>query len=225
MPFPAASRADRSGGDLARAVRLYHDGAIDLAEARLEWRFFGASRCPLEEPIGAALARLGVHKFEEDAGRYDVIRAALRLLPRSGLTLLDIGSGSGRLMLYAACLGARRVHGIEILAPRAAFARAAAAAHGLSEVAVMRGDALRLAWPKTDALIAMNPFYPSAYPLLRERLIDHARAHDPAIVAASTLRDSLAADPAFNLVAEAAVGWIKLGAFALRRVRQRRRPG
>jgi len=202
--------------DLAGLLRRYHGGTAKLTNAALERRFFGGASPAFEEPLGITLARVGVHKFDEDPARYDLLRAALHLLPDTGLTLLDVGSGSGRLALYWALLGAPRVHGIEILEPRVTLTRRAAAAHGLATVDIACGDALALEWPKAQALAVMNPFYPQDHTRLRARLIDYARAHDPLILTVSTLATKLAADDAFVAVGTARKDWIDFKTFRLR---------
>ncbi|MEI9994604.1 MAG: methyltransferase domain-containing protein [Rhizomicrobium sp.] len=202
---------------LYRDIRRYHAGEIALSSREIERRIFGTGAALAEDGLGETVQRLGLHKFGEDPPNYDVVRAALGLLPRPGMTLLDVGCGRGRVLLYAALLGAPRVTGIEILEARAALARMAASAHLPPGAATIRtGDALKLPWPAAEALIVMNPFFPSAYRHLRTRLLDYAAARQTVVISVSTLRDRLAADRRFRQIGAAEVGWIALGAFEVR---------
>lgn len=201
-------------GAVRRDVRRYHAGRLALSDRTLERRLFGAPT--REEMSDEALQQLSRHKMHEDEPRYDVVRACMGLLPRPDMTLLDIGCGRGRVLLYAALLGARRATGIEVFAPRAALARAAAGRLAPGTVRIVEGDALKLPWPKAEALIAMNPFYPSAYRRFRDRLVEYGRERRPLIVSASTLRDRMAADKRFRQVAGATLDWIEIGAFEVR---------
>ncbi|HEX4303470.1 MAG TPA: class I SAM-dependent methyltransferase [Rhizomicrobium sp.] len=202
---------------MARDIGEYHAGRVHLADSAIERRLFGRGAAAPEAWLGDALLRHGLHKFDEDAPDYALVRAALSLLPRTDMTLLDIGCGRGRVLLYAGLLGAPRVAGIEILPSRVALARRAAARHLPDGVmTVLEGDALALSWPDAEALIAMSPFYPSAWRRFRARLLAYAAARPVRIIAVAWLRDALAADRRFALVAQAQMEWIEIAAFELK---------
>jgi len=56
----------------------------------------------------------GVHRLMiQDAARTDAYRDGLEALVQPGMTVIDVGSGSGILALFAARAGAKRVHAIE----------------------------------------------------------------------------------------------------------------
>jgi SAM-dependent methyltransferase len=208
VKLPVFAR-DINGAEVKRCTLTVNTDPLDLSDRALERYLFAGAREAMPQDFFATMAR---HKLEEDAPNYAVVRAALDLLPRRDISVLDVGSGRGRVLLCGALRGAR-VTGIEILPARAAMAREAATRLGLSNVTIVEGDALKLPWPKTEAVIAMNPFYPTAWRRVRARLL--ACEHRPVIVAVSTLRDRLAADKRFRPRGEAAVGWIRLGAFEL----------
>jgi SAM-dependent methyltransferase len=202
-----------SRGALARLISRYHRGGIALADAEIERHLFGLGPAA-DEPLGPALVRLGIHKLEEGPARYDVIRTALSLLPHRDVSLLDIGSGSGRLLLYAALTGVKHAQGIEILEPRAALARAAAVRLGLHQVTVTTGDALRAPWPEAEVLVLMNPFYPSAYPGIRRRLLEHGAR--PLILCGATILERLARDRSFRVLDRARLEWMRFGLLEVR---------
>lgn len=204
----------RARGELGRLIRRYHHGEVALDDARIERRLF-ARVDAAELPLGETLLRVGVYKFDEDA-RYDVIRTALSLLPGAEMSLLDIGSGSGRLLLYAGLLGARRAHGIEILEHRAARARAAAARLALDQVTVGVGDALQLTWPRAEVVVLMNPFYPDAYNHACSRLLDYVHAVRPLILCGGTILEEFARDPRLRVRSVAPLDWTRLGLLELR---------
>jgi SAM-dependent methyltransferase len=202
-----------SRGALARLLCRYHRGETALADDEIERRLFRRGAAA-EEALGPALVRLGIHKLEEGPARYDIIRTALSLLPRRDMSLLDIGSGSGRLLLYAALIGVKRVQGIEILESRAAVARMAASRIGLHQACVITGDALKAPWPNAEVLVLMNPFYPSAYPKIRRRLLEHGAG--PLILCGATILDRVARDRSFRVLDRAALEWMRFGLLEVR---------
>lgn len=80
-----------------------------------------------------------------DLNRVDAFERAIREVVRPGDVVLDVGSGTGLLALFAARAGARRVHAVESQA-LARFIPAVAAANGLEDrVVVHHADMTTLA--------------------------------------------------------------------------------
>ncbi|UCH34647.1 MAG: 50S ribosomal protein L11 methyltransferase [Armatimonadota bacterium] len=80
---------------------------------------------------------------------------ALANLVRPGMTVFDIGSGSGILAIAAAKLGARRVIAVEINESVARIARSNVALNSVADgVLVMCGDRLRCICGRADIIIA-----------------------------------------------------------------------
>lgn len=137
-----------------------------------------------------------------DDARAGAYVAALERVLRPGMTVLDLGAGSGFLSFEACRLGARRVFAIE---PNDAIhaARATAAANGLAERIVFfphRSDEIQLP-ERADVIVAdlrgVLPFYDASVRTLidaRERflapggtLIPHRDVLHTAVVAAEDL--------------------------------------
>jgi len=84
----------------------------------------------------------------------DLLLAAVRLDGVEGRSVLDLGSGTGRLAIAAAYLGARPVTGVEIDPASVIAARAAASAAG-ADVTFVEQDVG--AWAGRAELVVMNP--------------------------------------------------------------------
>ncbi len=72
----------------------------------------------------------------------------------AGRTVLDLGSGTGRLAIGAALLGARGVTGVEVDRASVAVARRAAAERGVS-VSFVEAEVVQ--WETPAELVVMNP--------------------------------------------------------------------
>lgn len=121
----------------------------------------------------------GVHRFEFGDLPYSLIRELMRKVnPGPRTSILDLGSGYGRIGLYSALVFQARYTGIEIVAERVAAAQRAADELELPDVEFVHADALRAAWPSATCVCLMNSFLPSlmrdALPRLRE--LCHAAA-------------------------------------------------
>lgn len=91
---------------------------------------------------------------------YSTLWSLINELKRLGATsLLDMGSGYGRLCLLASLTGFRKVWGIEIVDKRCREARRAAAALGLQYCRFICSDVARARWPRADAYVLMNSLY------------------------------------------------------------------
>jgi putative methylase len=84
----------------------------------------------------------------------DLLLAAVRLDGVEGRTVLDLGSGTGRLAIGAALLGAASVVGVELDARLVATARAAAESAGV-RVEFVASEVS--AWRRPAELVVMNP--------------------------------------------------------------------
>jgi putative methylase len=84
----------------------------------------------------------------------ELLFTAERLDGLTGRSVLDLGTGTGRLAIGAALLGSRPVVGVELDRPAAEVARRAAAAAG-AEVDVRVGDVAT--WDLPSEVVVMNP--------------------------------------------------------------------
>jgi predicted RNA methylase len=90
-----------------------------------------------------------------DSRRTRALQRGIDALVRAGDTVVDVGSGTGILALFAARAGAGRVIAVEADERLAGWIAETVAANGLSDrVTVLTGDALRIDLPEADVLVA-----------------------------------------------------------------------
>lgn len=130
----------------------------------------------------------GTHRFDFGDLPYSLIRETMsRVKPGPDTSVLDLGSGYGRIGLYGGLVFQTRYTGIEIVAERVAAARHAARELELTGVEFVYADALCAAWPSATCVCLMNSFLPSLMPDALSRLQDLCRAAEEiTIVAVST---------------------------------------
>lgn len=167
------------------AILALCDGTRDLAalasDLQAAGRWPGLSPAGAQELVRTATARLGaagafvesgpaeppqstrgyahpsIHRHMlRDQARTDAFRRALEAVVRPGDVVVDVGTGSGALAVFAAKAGAARVHAVERTG-LAAVAREVAAASGVADrVVVHEGDARDLPPPglRADVLVS-----------------------------------------------------------------------
>jgi precorrin-6B methylase 2 len=146
----------------------------------------------------ALLDRYGVQRFAQGDLSYAVVRSFYRaigpeLRRRPAPRLLDLGSGYGRFGFYGALRHGLTVHGLELVAERAAEAARAAAALGLSGLSFEAGDMLAVAWPPAEVYCMMNSVLPDLLPPVLARLETEARERRIVVASVSTSNRAFAA--------------------------------
>lgn len=183
-----------SPDDRRRVLAAYHGGLTPAEDADLD-RLLHLT--PRRVEAGLSLPGLirsyGVHRFEFGDLPYSLIRELMRKVnPGPRTSMLDLGSGYGRIGLYGALMFQTRYTGIEIVAERVAAAQRAARELKLPDVEFVHADALRAAWPSATCVCLMNSFLPSLLneALPRLRGLCHA-AEGVTFVAVSTAASKL----------------------------------
>jgi SAM-dependent methyltransferase len=133
----------------------------------------------VEAAIAAAMRATGYQLQVGQAGKdviwvptpFEVVEAlTARSKPRSGELLVDLGSGEGRIPLYAALRYGIRTWGIEYNPPMVEVARRAAAELGLTErVTFTQGDVFAVDFSRAD--IVTMYLLPSLLQKLKPRLL------------------------------------------------------
>lgn len=102
---------------------------------------------------------------------YKTLWELVEQLQHFGATsLLDLGSGYGRLCLLASLAGIRKVWGIELIQTRCREARRAAKALGLHDCRFRCADVNQTQWPKVTAYALMNSLFEDPRRRLIKRL-------------------------------------------------------
>jgi precorrin-6B methylase 2 len=164
------------------------DAALGLRIAQVEGRL----------DTLALLDRYGVQRFDQGDLSYAVVRSFYQaigpeLRRRPAPRLLDLGSGYGRFGLYGALRHGLTVHGLELVAERAAEAARAAAALGLTGLSFEAGDMLAVAWPPAEVYCMMNSVLPDLLPPVLARLEAEARGRRIVVASVSTSNRAFAA--------------------------------
>ncbi|KRA65000.1 hypothetical protein ASD79_18870 [Caulobacter sp. Root655] len=146
----------------------------------------------------ALLDRYGVQRFDQGDLSYAVVRSFYRaigpeLRRRPAPRLLDLGSGYGRFGFYGALRHDLMVHGLELVAERAAEAARAAEALGLMGLSFETGDMLAVAWRPAEVYCMMNSVLPDLLPPVLARLEAEARERRIVVASVSTSNRAFAA--------------------------------
>jgi SAM-dependent methyltransferase len=175
-------------------LTAYHHGLIPADDADLD-RLLCLSPHSVEGDMSllGLVRSYGTHRFEFGDIPYSLIRELVQTInPGPGTSVLDLGSGYGRIGLYGALVSRLRYTGIEIVAERVAAARRAAHELDLPGVEFVHADALRAAWPSATWVCVMNSFLPSLMHDAISRLRDLCRATEEiTLVAVSTAASKL----------------------------------
>jgi SAM-dependent methyltransferase len=98
-----------------------------------------------------------------------------RTAPTAEDLVVDLGCGSGRLVLYGALLTPARLWGIELDRGRFEVACRAVEQLGLSNVTILRGDILEQDWSDGTIFYAFRPLPAETEPVVVERLHEIGR--------------------------------------------------
>lgn len=173
----AERRARIRRGDFDRAALLNELAAIPL-ELRDHW---------VEELLGIAYPPLGLRQLPQELVSYSPsgLSEVLFVLDHAALgpgrTLVDLGSGLGKVVLLCALLTGADAVGIELDAALVSGAREAARELGLERASFVEGDLRQAPLPDADVFYMFIPLQRSA-PLL-ERLEPIARRRPLALFA------------------------------------------
>lgn len=174
--------------DLKRSISALHrsDGPVDddALDARLG---LSPSAAEPRKSLGDLLLTYGQHRLYRADLPYTIIRDLFRLLGLpAGASLLDLGSGYGRVAFYGHLLLGARICGIELVQERVAEARRVQQRLGLTGLDFRCGDATAADWPETSHYCVLNPFLPSVLPPVIGRLEEIARRRRIVIASIST---------------------------------------
>lgn len=173
---------------LKALLRNYHRGEFDRSDDEID-RSIGLRRLATENRLSFSdlILHYGHHRVETGDFPYRIIRSAFKRLEQyRWKSLLDIGSGYGRVLFYGALVFDRRCCGIELVDERAMETRRVTKALGLPEVTVRQADVTRAAWPEADCYFLMNSALPEYLPELARRLDTIAREKEILVVSHST---------------------------------------
>ncbi|EJL25073.1 hypothetical protein PMI01_04537 [Caulobacter sp. AP07] len=178
---------------LDAASRPINDSALDAA--------LGLRIAQVEGRLNTLelLDRYGVQRFAQGDLSYAVVRSFYRAIGpearrRPAPRVLDLGSGYGRFGFYGALRHGLTVHGLELVAERAAEAARAAAALGLKGLLSFEaGDMLAVAWPPAEIYCMMNSVLPDLLPPVLARLETEARGRRIVVASVSTSNRAFAA--------------------------------
>lgn len=92
-----------------------------------------------------------------DARRTKAFKYAINEVIRPGDVVLDVGTGSGILAMFAATLGAKRVYGVEIAHDIAKFAKQNIVANGFSDkIEIINADMKKFNFPHSVDVVIME---------------------------------------------------------------------
>lgn len=200
--------------DLAGARRLIE--ALDASTAAIDDAATDAALGLRVEAVEAGLdtlsllRRYGVQRFDQGDLSYEAVRAFYRVLEpdlRSAPRLLDLGSGYGRFGLYGALRHGVTLHGIELVAERAAEAARAAQALGLENLSFEAGDLLTTAWPDADVYLMMNAVLPNLLAGVLTRLEAEAGRRRIIVASVSTSNQGFSQAPWLRELPIVLEGW------------------
>lgn len=163
-PGSAALESAAQGGHAAAARALlhdYHHRRAEIADSSLDealglpsgsWRLDAAADTAVQH-------RHPGESIVNVATPYAICRGLLDALsPSAGETVIDLGCGDGRVVLYGALLTPASFEGIELVAERAANGRRAIARLSLENAAVTEGNVLDHDFRHGDVFYLFRPF-------------------------------------------------------------------
>ncbi len=164
------------------------------------------------EAIGPNIVH-ATHYEPTPVGDLDALLAYVRL-PLERTSFVDLGSGMGRAVLLAASRPFRQVVGVEISPALHAIARDNFATVGRTslrcrDVRLVHGDAATYTFPRGDLVVYLfNPFDRAILLRVLDRLAKPARRAVTLVYHTPVERAIIEAHPAFELVAESALGTV-----------------
>jgi hypothetical protein len=184
---------------VAAIVRKFHARAAEATDVTLE--------CALQiEPVDetradalpALLQRYGNQNFSFFGGTpFHEIREIFRAIdPQPDEVFCDAGAGYGHVVFYGACVTACRFRAVEILPVRCAAMRRTAQRLGLTNVAIVEGDALTQNYNDVSYLLLNSPFFPDIAAQFIGRLIASPN-RQLTVIAMNNIVDAFRKDGAF----------------------------
>jgi SAM-dependent methyltransferase len=174
--------------DLKRSIAALHWSDDPIDDDALDARIgLSPSAAEPRASLGDLLVTYGQHRLDRADIPYSNLRDLFRLLDLpAGATLLDLGSGYGRVAFYGHLLRGARVCGIELVRERVDEARRAQQRLGLLDLDFRCGDAATADWPETNYYCVLNAFIPSVLPRVVDRLEEIARHRRIVIASVAT---------------------------------------
>ena len=125
--------------------------------------------------------------YQGDNSYYYIQRLFKKLAPFRPKSILDLGSGYGRVLFYGALLWKDvDFYGVEIVPERVKATKKGSKRLGLSSVHSFQGDVTKDVLPKADCFCLMNTFFPDLLPKALKHLKKHARKNPFLLVSVST---------------------------------------
>jgi SAM-dependent methyltransferase len=156
------------------AIRDFHAGRTRVADSSLD-RIIGIQSARIEAHLSlpGLLLTYGNHRLDKGDFPFQIIRQLYRSLDKyiqRGDTVLDLGSGYGRVAFYGALLGRVKVVGIEIVEERRNEAERVRRELRLRQVRFCHGNVLDIKWPEAQIVVLMNSVCPRLMPAVVARL-------------------------------------------------------
>lgn len=195
---PAAPAADNTG--VRAFLRDYHAG-------RVTFGYGGEIGGPIDSRVGwrigsvdaRILKRVG-HDPHDEEGRmawsdgqkptdYDCLRLAFQAIEITPSDILyDLGSGYGRVAVYAAAVTrAGRIIGIEFVAEKVAEAIRVCREHSLSQVEFIKDDVRHADFHNGTVFYLFNPFLPETLKAVFDKLRKIAQDHPIRLIVVGSL--------------------------------------
>jgi hypothetical protein len=210
---------------VAKIVREFHEGKAEATDSTLE-RALGIALTS-EKRIGelpALLRRFGNQNFTFEGTSFHEAREIFRCLgPKPDELFCDAGAGYGHVVFYGACVAPCRFRAIEILPIRCAAMARTARRLGLSNVDVVRGDALTQNYDDVSYLLLNSPFFPD----VAGQFIGKLKKSDnrlQTVIAMNNIVDAFRRDGAFSEIeVEIDIPNYRFGIFRLKGRKKARR--
>lgn len=161
---------------------LYSDQYLDqLIEIKTETKLDSSYLLDLIDNYGPE------HRTYQADSPYDIVGQIYKIITQfKPKSILDIGSGNGRVLFYGAHLLSNiEFHGIEMVTKRALYCQQQSQKVGL-KINFINGDATKVDLPKVECMILINSLFPSLMPKLIKHLKKHAESNPFTILSAST---------------------------------------
>lgn len=126
--------------------------------------------------------------YQGDNPYYYIRRLFEKLAPYQPQSILDLGSGCGRVLLYGALLWEEvDFYGLEMVPGRVKATNKSKKKLGLNNVHAFQGDATKKQqWPAVDCICIMNTFFPYVLPDALRSLKKYARKNPFLLATVST---------------------------------------
>jgi SAM-dependent methyltransferase len=187
-----------------KVIGAYHRGEREVSGGQLDAALGLAPRARPDEQQRAERAHRGQSTVDVPTP-YAICRGLFQALALGeDDTFVDLGCGTGRVILYGALVTPARFEGVELVASRAAAARAAARRLDLDRVRAIAGDAQDADLSRGTVFYAFRPFSEAVQKRVLDRLHVVARGR-PITVAAHRLRPASFDPDTFRCVSSGAL--------------------